>query len=159
MSEEKQSLHFIEQIIEDDLANGFSPSALRFRFPPEPNGYLHVGHLKAIAINFNLGKRYNAPVNLRFDDTNPVKENQVFVDAIKDNIRWLGFQWDRECYASDYFQTLYEWAVFLIENDKAYVDSQDSQTLLTKKEHPHKRERTVLTGIAPSKKTFSCSQK
>ena len=136
MSEEKQSLHFIEQIIEDDLAKGFSPSALRFRFPPEPNGYLHVGHLKAIALNFNLGKRYNAPVNLRFDDTNPVKENQVFVDAIKDNIRWLGFQWDRECYASDYFQTLYEWAVFLIENDKAYVDSQDSQTIADQKGTP-----------------------
>ena len=136
MSEEKQSLNFIEQIIEDDLANGFSPSALRFRFPPEPNGYLHVGHLKAIAINFNLGKRYNAPVNLRFDDTNPVKENQVFVDAIKDNIRWLGFEWDRECYASDYFQTLYEWAVFLIENDKAYVDSQNSQTIADQKGTP-----------------------
>ena len=136
MSEEKQSLNFIEQIIEDDLANGFSPSALRFRFPPEPNGYLHVGHLKAIAINFNLGKRYNAPVNLRFDDTNPVKENQAFVDAIKDNIRWLGFEWDRECYASDYFQTLYEWAVFLIENDKAYVDSQNSQTIADQKGTP-----------------------
>ena len=88
MAEEKTSLHFIEQMIEDDLSNGFSPDKIRFRFPPEPNGFLHVGHLKAIALNFNLGKRYNAPVNLRFDDTNPVKENQEFVDAIKENIAW-----------------------------------------------------------------------
>ncbi|MDB2673098.1 glutamine--tRNA ligase/YqeY domain fusion protein [Flavobacteriaceae bacterium] len=136
MSEEKASLHFIEQIIEDDLSNGFDSSKIRFRFPPEPNGFLHVGHLKAIALNFNLGQRYNAPVNLRFDDTNPVKENQEFVDAIKENIKWLGFAWDKECYASDYFQQLYDWAVYLIKEGKAYIDSQDSETMAQQKGTP-----------------------
>ena len=136
MSEEKAPLHFIEHIIEEDLANGFDQNQIRFRFPPEPNGYLHVGHLKAIALNFNLGKRYNAPVNLRFDDTNPVKENQVFVDAIKENIEWLGYQWDNECYASDYFEQLYQWAVFLIKEGKAYIDPQDSATIADQKGTP-----------------------
>jgi len=136
MSEEKAPLHFIEHIIEEDLANGFDQNQIRFRFPPEPNGYLHVGHLKAIALNFNLGKRYNAPVNLRFDDTNPVKENQVFVDAIKENIVWLGYQWDKECYASDYFEQLYQWAVFLIKEGKAYIDPQDSSTIADQKGTP-----------------------
>ena len=136
MAEEKTSLHFIEQMIEDDLSNGFSPDKIRFRFPPEPNGFLHVGHLKAIALNFNLGKRYNAPVNLRFDDTNPVKENQEFVDAIKENISWLGFQWENECYASDYFKQLYKWAVHLIKDGKAYIDSQDSETIANQKGTP-----------------------
>jgi glutaminyl-tRNA synthetase len=136
MSEEKASLHFIEQIIEDDLSNGFDSSKIRFRFPPEPNGFLHVGHLKAIALNFNLGQRSNAPVNLRFDDTNPVKENQEFVDAIKENIEWLGFAWDKECYASDYFQQLYDWAVYLIKEGKAYIDSQDSEAMAQQKGTP-----------------------
>ena len=136
MSEEKAPLHFIEHIIEEDLANGFDQNKIRFRFPPEPNGYLHVGHLKAIALNFNLGQRYNAPVNLRFDDTNPVKENQVFVDAIKENIEWLGYQWDKECYASDYFEQLYQWAVYLIKKGKAYIDPQDSSTIAEQKGAP-----------------------
>ncbi|MEL0274302.1 MAG: glutamine--tRNA ligase/YqeY domain fusion protein [Flavobacteriaceae bacterium] len=136
MSEEKAPLHFIEHIIEEDLANGFDQNKIRFRFPPEPNGYLHVGHLKAIALNFNLGQRYNAPVNLRFDDTNPVKENQVFVDAIKENIEWLGYQWDKECYASDYFEQLYQWAVYLIKKGKAYIDPQDSSAIAEQKGTP-----------------------
>ncbi|MCH1517692.1 MAG: glutamine--tRNA ligase/YqeY domain fusion protein [Flavobacteriaceae bacterium] len=136
MSEEKAPLHFIEQIIEDDLSNGFDSSKIRFRFPPEPNGFLHVGHLKAIALNFNLGQRYNAPVNLRFDDTNPVKENQEFVDAIKENIEWLGFSWDKECYASDYFQQLYDWAYYLVKEGKAYIDSQDSEAMAIQKGTP-----------------------
>ena len=136
MSEEKAPLHFIEHIIEEDLANGFDQNKIRFRFPPEPNGYLHVGHLKAIALNFNLGQRYNAPVNLRFDDTNPVKENQVFVDAIKENIEWLGYQWDKECYASDYFEQLYQWAVYLIKEGKAYIDPQDSFAIAEQKGTP-----------------------
>lgn len=110
----ERPLHFIEHIIEEDLASGFSKESLRFRFPPEPNGYLHIGHVKAICLNFNLGQRYNAPVNLRFDDTNPAKEEQQFVDAIKENISWLGYQWDSECYASDYFDQLYDWAQELI---------------------------------------------
>ena len=136
MSEEKEPLHFIEHIIEEDLSNGFDQNKIRFRFPPEPNGYLHVGHLKAIALNFNLGQRYNAPVNLRFDDTNPVKENQVFVDAIKENIHWLGYQWDKECYASDYFEQLYQWAIYLIKEGKAYIDPQDSSTIAEQKGTP-----------------------
>ena len=136
MGEEKTSLHFIEQLIESDIADGFSKKQIRFRFPPEPNGFLHVGHLKAIALNFNLGERYKAPVNLRFDDTNPVKESQEFVDAIKENIEWLGYRWDKECYASDYFDQLYEWAVYLIESGKAYVDSQDSETIAQQKGTP-----------------------
>ena len=136
MSEEKEPLHFIEHIIEEDLSNGFDQNKIRFRFPPEPNGYLHVGHLKAIALNFNLGKRYNAPVNLRFDDTNPVKENQVFVDAIKENIQWLGYQWDKECYASDYFEQLYQWAIYLIKEGKAYIEPQDSATIAKQKGTP-----------------------
>ena len=136
MGEEKTSLHFIEQRIESDIANGFSNDQIRFRFPPEPNGFLHVGHLKAIALNFNLGERYKAPVNLRFDDTNPVKESQEFVDAIKENIEWLGYKWDKECYASDYFDQLYHWAVYLIESGKAYVDSQDSETIAQQKGTP-----------------------
>ena len=136
MGEEKTSLHFIEQLIESDIADGFSKKQIRLRFPPEPNGFLHVGHLKAIALNFNLGERYKAPVNLRFDDTNPVKESQEFVDAIKENIEWLGYKWDKECYASDYFDQLYEWAVYLIESGKAYVDSQDSETIAQQKGTP-----------------------
>ncbi|MGI9540969.1 MAG: glutamine--tRNA ligase/YqeY domain fusion protein [Flavobacteriaceae bacterium] len=132
----ERPLHFIEHIIEDDLASGFSKHNLRFRFPPEPNGYLHIGHVKAICLNFNLGERYNAPVNLRFDDTNPAKEEQQFVDAIKENISWLGYQWDSECYASDYFDQLYDWAQELISRGLAYVDSQDSETIASQKGTP-----------------------
>ena len=103
-------LNFIEQIIEDDLSNGLSKSDLRFRFPPEPNGYLHIGHTKAIGISFGLGQKYGAPVNLRFDDTNPTKEDQEYVDAIKRDISWLGYQWDKECYSSDYFEQLFDFS-------------------------------------------------
>ncbi len=136
MSAEEKSLNFIEQIIEDDLKNGLSPDKLRFRFPPEPNGYLHVGHASAICLNFGLGIDYKAPVNLRFDDTNPSKEEQEFVDAIKKDIEWLGFKWDKECYASDYFQQLYDWAVELIKKDKAYIDSQSSEDMAIQKGTP-----------------------
>lgn len=136
MSAEDKSLNFIEQIIEDDLKNGLSQDKLRFRFPPEPNGYLHVGHASAICLNFGLGIDYKAPVNLRFDDTNPSKEEQEYVDAIKRDIEWLGFQWDKECYASDYFQQLYDWAVELIKKDKAYVDSQTSEEMAQQKGTP-----------------------
>lgn len=136
MSKEEKSLNFIEQIIEDDLKNGLSKDKLRFRFPPEPNGYLHVGHASAICLNFGLGIDYNAPVNLRFDDTNPSKEEQEYVDAIKCDVEWLGFKWDKECYASDYFQQLYDWAVELIKKDKAYVDSQSSEEMAQQKGTP-----------------------
>ncbi|WP_108869030.1 glutamine--tRNA ligase/YqeY domain fusion protein [Aquimarina aquimarini] len=133
MSEEKKPLNFIEHIIEEDLKAGVNTNNLRFRFPPEPNGYLHIGHTKAIGISFGLGLRYNAPVNLRFDDTNPAKEEQEYVDAIKEDIAWLGYQWDRECYSSDYFQQLYDWTVQLIKEDKAYVDSQSADTIALQK--------------------------
>ena len=132
----ERSLHFIEHIIEEDLANGYTQSQLRFRFPPEPNGYLHIGHVKAICLNFNLGERYNAPVNLRFDDTNPAKEEQQYVDAIKENIQWLGYQWDKECYASDYFDQLYTWALELIDKGLAYIDSQTSAQIAEQKGTP-----------------------
>ena len=136
MTEESSSLNFIEQLIADDLAAGFSPDHLRFRFPPEPNGYLHIGHAASICLNFGLGEQYNAPVNLRFDDTNPSKEEQEYVDAIKRDIQWLGFQWDKECYSSDYFQQLYDWAVQLIKEDKAYVDNQSAEDMAVQKGTP-----------------------
>ncbi len=134
--EEKKPLNFIEQIIENDIENGLDSSKLRFRFPPEPNGYLHVGHTKAICINFGLGEKYGAPVNLRFDDTNPEKEEQEFVDAIKEDIKWLGFKYDKELYASDYFQQLYDWAIDLIKQGKAYVDEQPSELITEQRKNP-----------------------
>ncbi|WP_213280264.1 glutamine--tRNA ligase/YqeY domain fusion protein [Chryseobacterium indologenes] len=136
MEEEKKSLNFIEQIIEDDMANGLKRDQIRFRFPPEPNGYLHVGHTKAICINFGLGEKYNAPVNLRFDDTNPEKEEQEFVDSIMKDVEWLGFKWDKVLYASDYFQQLYDWAVQLIKEGKAYVDEQPSEVITEQRKNP-----------------------
>ena len=136
MEEEKKSLNFIEQIIEEDLKNGLKKENLRFRFPPEPNGYLHVGHTKAICINFGLGEKYGAPVNLRFDDTNPEKEEQEFVDSIKRDVAWLGFKWDKELYASDYFHQLYDWAVEMIKEGKAYVDEQPSEIITEQRKNP-----------------------
>ena len=136
MSEEKKSLNFIEQIIEEDLANGMPKENLRFRFPPEPNGYLHIGHTKAIGISFGLGEQYNAPVNLRFDDTNPAKEEQEYVDAIKNDIIWLGYKWANELYSSDYFQQLYDWAILMIKDGNAYVDSQSSEQMREQKGTP-----------------------
>jgi glutaminyl-tRNA synthetase len=136
MSEETKALNFIEHIIEEDLANGLPKEKLRFRFPPEPNGYLHIGHTKAIGISFGLGETYNAPVNLRFDDTNPAKEEQEYVDAIKRDIAWLGYQWENECYSSDYFQKLYDWALQIIKEGKAYVDSQSSEVMAVQKGTP-----------------------
>lgn len=133
---DSKSLNFIEHIIEEDLAQGMPSDALRFRFPPEPNGYLHIGHVKAICLNFNLGLQYKAPVNLRFDDTNPAAEETKFVQAIQQDITWLGYQWDSVCYASDYFEQLYAWAEELIQHNLAYVDSQDSQTIADQKGTP-----------------------
>lgn len=142
--------HFIEQIINGDLRNGMPKEKLRFRFPPEPNGYLHIGHAKAICINFELGERYQAPVNLRFDDTNPEAEEQEFVDSIRRDVAWLGFDWDKECYASDYFQQLYDWAVQMIKDGKAYVDDQPSELIVEQRKTPFEdgvnspyRERSV----------------
>ena len=130
------SKNFIEHIIDEDLEKGFDKKKLKFRFPPEPNGYLHIGHVKAICLNFELGKKYNAPVNLRFDDTNPVKENKIFVEAIKEDISWLQYKWEEEKYASDYFQQLYLWALELIKKGKAYVDNQSTEQIALQKGTP-----------------------
>jgi glutaminyl-tRNA synthetase len=136
MSEETKALNFIEQIVEEDLANGMDKNKLRFRFPPEPNGHLHIGHAASICLNFGLGETYNAPVNLRFDDTNPAKEEQKYVDAIKKDVEWLGFKWDQELYSSDYFQQLYDWTLALIKKGKAYVDEQSSEEIRVQKGTP-----------------------
>ncbi len=133
---ENKPENFIEQIIQEDLASGFDSKNLRFRFPPEPNGYLHIGHAKAIGLNFGLGQKYNAPVNLRFDDTNPEKEEEEYVKAIKEDVLWLGFSWDKVTFSSDNFQQLYDWAIHLIKNGKAYVDSQTSEEMAEQKGSP-----------------------
>ena len=123
-----RSLNFIEAMIEDDLRNAKHGGRVHFRFPPEPNGYLHIGHAKSICLNFGLAQKYNGKCNLRYDDTNPVKEDVEYVDSIKDDIRWLGFDWeDREYYASDYFGQLYEWAILLIKKRLAYVDESSAE--------------------------------
>ena len=137
MEANKRSLNFIELIIEEDLKSGvYANEALRFRFPPEPNGYLHIGHASSICLNFGLVHKYQAPVNLRFDDTNPSKEEQEYVDAIKEDVNWLGFSWANECYASDYFDQLYGWAELLIEKGLAYVDSQSAEAIALQKGTP-----------------------
>ena len=130
--------NFIEKIIEGDIKRGFSKNKLCFRFPPEPNGFLHIGHVKAICLNFDLGEEFGAPVNLRFDDTNPSSERKKYVEGIKEDILWLGYKWDKECYASDYFEQLYLWAEELISKGRAYVDSQDSETIASQKGTPTK---------------------
>ncbi|MBO5709946.1 MAG: glutamine--tRNA ligase/YqeY domain fusion protein, partial [Rikenellaceae bacterium] len=124
---EEKSLNFLEEIIEKSIAEG--NTRVQTRFPPEPNGYLHIGHAKSICLNFGLAKKYNGLCNLRFDDTNPVKEDTEYVDSIKEDIKWLGFQWAGEYYASDYFQQLYDWAVELIKKGKAYVDDQTQEEI------------------------------
>ncbi len=146
----KKSKNFIEHIIDQDLRNGFDKKKLRFRFPPEPNGYLHIGHVKAIVLNFELANEYSAKINLRFDDTNPEKEEQKYIDAIKKDIKWLNYKWDEELYASDYFDTLHSWAKDLITSQKAYVDSQNSDEIASQKGTPTEpgsnspyRERSV----------------
>lgn len=128
-SQEDSKLNFLEEIIERDIAAGINDGKVHTRFPPEPNGYLHIGHAKSICINFGLAKKYGGETNLRFDDTNPTKEDVEYVDSIKEDIQWLGFQWTKECYASDYFEQLYQWACQLIKNGLAYVDDQTQEEL------------------------------
>ncbi len=134
MSEEK-SLNFIEEIISEDLASGKYASILT-RFPPEPNGYLHIGHAKSICLNFGLAKNFGGKTNLRFDDTNPAKEDVEYVDSIKEDVKWLGFEWEKECYASDYFDQLYAFAVQLIEKGLAYVDDSTAEEIAQQKGTP-----------------------
>ena len=127
--ETAKSLNFIESIIEEDIRNNKNDSRVHTRFPPEPNGYLHIGHAKSICLNFGLANKYNGKCNLRFDDTNPTKEEQEYVDSIMEDVKWLGFDWeDRLFYASDYFDQLYEWAEKLVLDGKAYVDDQSAAT-------------------------------
>ncbi|MBR4821954.1 MAG: glutamine--tRNA ligase, partial [Bacteroidales bacterium] len=126
--EEERKLNFLEEIIENDLKSGKVDSILT-RFPPEPNGYLHLGHAKSLCINFGLAQKYGGKTNLRYDDTNPTKEDTEYVDAIKEDIKWLGFQWEKELYASDYFEQLYEWAEQLIQRGLAYVDDQTQEEI------------------------------
>ena len=130
---EKRSLNFIEQKIEADLAAGKNGNKIQTRFPPEPNGYLHIGHAKAIALDFGVAKRYGGTCNLRFDDTNPTKEDTEYIESIENDIKWLGFQWDNVYYASDYFQELWNFAVWLIKQGRAYVDEQSAEVIAQQK--------------------------
>lgn len=132
----KKSLNFIEQIVEKDLAEGKNGGRVQTRFPPEPNGYLHIGHAKAICLDFGIAEKYGGVCNLRFDDTNPTKENMEYVDAIMEDIKWLGFQWKNVYYASDYFQQLWDFAVELIKEGKAYVDEQTPEEIAAQKGTP-----------------------
>lgn len=126
---EEKSKNFLEEIIEEDLKSGKHAGRVLTRFPPEPNGYLHIGHAKSICLNFGLAQRYGGKTNLRFDDTNPVKEDVEYVDSIKEDVRWLGFEWANEFYASDYFEQLYQWAEVLIQKGLAYVDDQTQEEI------------------------------
>ena len=136
MSEKTRSLNFIEQIVEDDLAEGKNGGRIQTRFPPEPNGYLHIGHAKAICMDFGIAQRYGGTCNLRFDDTNPTKEKDEYVEAIMEDIKWLGFKWENVFYASDYFQQLWDFAVELIKEGKAYIDEQPQEVILSQKGTP-----------------------
>jgi glutaminyl-tRNA synthetase len=133
---EKKSLNFIEAKVEEDLANGKNGGRVQTRFPPEPNGYLHIGHAKAICLDFGIAAQHSGVCNLRFDDTNPTKENMEYVDAIKEDIQWLGYQWGNEYYASDYFQQLWDFAIELIKRGKAYIDEQSSEEIAAQKGTP-----------------------
>ena len=164
---ETKSLNFIEQIVDLDISSGFSQKNLKFRFPPEPNGYLHIGHTKALGISFGLGSKYNAPVNLRFDDTNPSKEDQRFVDSIKKDIKWMGYSWHRETYSSDCFKQLYLWSLGLIKSGHAYIDSQSSKDIAAQKGTPTKpgenspyRSRSVEESLElfDNMKTGKCNE-
>jgi glutaminyl-tRNA synthetase len=151
----RKSLNFIESMIERDLKNKLH-SEIVTRFPPEPNGYLHIGHAKSISLNFGLARQYSGKCNLRFDDTNPVTEEDEYVQSIKEDIKWLGFEWANEFYASDYFDQLYEWAVKMVKEGKAYVDDQSPEQIAAQKGTPTVPERKVHTGTALSRKISCC---
>ena len=136
----------------------YGDATIQTRFPPEPNGYLHIGHAKAICLDFGLADEFGGKTNLRFDDTNPEKEEQEYVDSIQADVRWLGFEWERLCFASDYFDQLYEWALKLIKAGKAYVDDLTADEIRAVSRHADRaRARTALTATAPSKRTSTCS--
>ena len=129
LNEEKKSLSFVEQLIEQDLAEGKNGGKIQTRFPPEPNGYLHIGHAKAIAMDFGVAERHGGICNLRFDDTNPIKEDTEYIESIENDIKWLGYKWANVYYASDYFQELWDFAVWLIKQGRAYIDEQSSELI------------------------------
>ena len=128
-NEDKKSISFVEQFVEEDLASGKNSGRIQTRFPPEPNGYIHIGHAKAICMDFGIAASHGGICNLRFDDTNPTKEDVEYVEAIKEDIQWLGYQWGNEYYASDYFGQLYQYAVALIQAGKAYVDDLSAEEI------------------------------
>ena len=133
------SRNFIEQIVDEDSAAGKNGGRVHTRFPPEPNGYLHIGHAKSICLNFGLADEYGGQTNLRFDDTNPVTEDTEYVDSIKNDVRWLGFEWENEFYASDYFDQLYTFAETLIQKELAYVDDSTAEEIAAQKGTPLSR--------------------
>ena len=135
-NEKEKSLNFLEEIIQNDLNKGLYPNGITTRFPPEPNGYLHIGHAKSICLNFGLTQSFGGTTNLRFDDTNPATEETEYVESIKNDVKWLGFQWEKECYTSDYFEQLFQFAVALIEKGLAYVDDSSAEQIAAQKGSP-----------------------
>ena len=133
---EEKNLSFVEQLVEQDLAEGKNAGRIQTRFPPEPNGYLHIGHAKAICMDFGVAEKYNGVCNLRFDDTNPTKENNEYVENILNDISWLGFKWGNIYYASDYFEKLWDFAVWMIQNGHAYIDEQTAEQIAEQKGTP-----------------------
>lgn len=160
-NEEKknESVSFVEEVIIKDLEEGKNGGRLQTRFPPEPNGYLHIGHAKAICMDFGMAEKYNGVCNLRFDDTNPAKEDVEYVDSIKEDIQWLGFHWGNEFYASDYFQQLYDFAIELIRRGKAYIDEQSSEEIAAQKGTRPSRDRQAHTVTDRQRRVWPCSRR
>ena len=156
---EKKSLNFIEQIVENDLKEGKNDGKVQTRFPPEPNGYLHIGHAKAICLDFGIAAAHGGVCNLRFDDTNPTKEDVEYVEAIKEDIQWLGYQWGNEYYASDYFQQLWDFAIRLIKEGKHISTSRHPSRLPLKKALLPNPVWKALTVTVPSRKHSNCSKR
>ena len=154
---EKKSLNFIEAKVEEDLANGKNGGRVQTRFPPEPNGYLHIGHAKAICLDFGIAAQHGGVCNLRFDDTNPTKENMEYVDAIKEDIQWLGYQWGNEYYASDYFQQLWDFAIELINAARPTSMSKAPRRLLHRRVRLHNLEWRAPTATVPLRSLWTCS--
>jgi glutaminyl-tRNA synthetase len=155
---EIKSLNFIEEIVEEDLRTGKNNSRIHTRFPPEPNGYLHIGHAKAICLSFGIAQKYNGKCNLRFDDTNPVTEDVEYVDSIREDIQWLGFNWEGEAhYASDYFEQLYEWAVMLIQKGVAYVDESSAEDISSERGIPTQPGKESACRNQSVEETLTCS--
>lgn len=158
-NEEKKSISFVEQLVEEDLAQGKNGGRIQTRFPPEPNGYLHIGHAKAICMDFGVAEKYNGICNLRFDDTNPSKENNEYVENILNDIQWLGFKWGQIYYASDYFEKLWEFAVWMIKKAMHILTNRPVKKLLHKKEHQQLQEHQAPIVIVLLKKVSNYSIK